>query len=668
MIRIGRILLAGLLLTEAVWAQVVPDGGTATTTSTDSSGVITVQVAPVRNARDAVSYNTYTHFNAPKAGLRLDNVGPAARTIINEVTSTNISRLEGSVRVLGTRAHVIIANPNGILVDGARFINTGNVALTTGEISFSSRTVSGGGTPVIQEDIVVTTSKGKITIGAGGLSGSDKMHNLDLIAKELEVNGSVVVESSSPLAKIDINQGQGSVRFNSDVKVNAPGSTWRTDLTTGGIAQDQLTVDITRAGSLLANSINIVINDQGAGFRHAGEIVASIDQFNLTSTGLVELNGGLIDSTGHAIVHADEVKIQGVDRQARIKSDNGGLLIKAAGSLTNIGGLLEGHQTIAGNTDSKGGLTLNIGGDLLNRSTSFSILGAMFSEVGAMDIEVAGNMRNESGRLFSNGAANINVAGDFTNTTPIADFSGRGVLERYQRKGHRPWYSLFLLERKIKGVRINYGVADIEGQDGLLLADGDINLTARNVFNLGGIINSPSQGNINVTTGEFVNERFYTGRAQFEIGCAIFCDRNAYSTVQDHGGRVQAGGKINITATTRLESIGGEFISNGDSVITSPEISARATDNYTALQRSQGLRGFFRLDDAKIIRADQGGTFISNMGKISFDTFGPIRIDGGSVTAKNGVDTGDQLIEIISEPESDSPFLRSHLGVFGGFL
>jgi len=54
-----------------------------------------------------------------------------ARLILNEVTSTNPSFLQAPIAVVGPRAHFILANPNGITVDGGSLVNPGNVALSS---------------------------------------------------------------------------------------------------------------------------------------------------------------------------------------------------------------------------------------------------------------------------------------------------------------------------------------------------------------------------------------------------------------------------------------------------------------------------------------------------------------------------------------------------------
>src|SRR5690606_32039970 len=66
-----------------------------------------------------------------QGNANLRNSGPAS-VILNEVTGTSRSLLEGAVEVHGTAATVIIANPNGLTCDGCGFINTPRVPLSTG--------------------------------------------------------------------------------------------------------------------------------------------------------------------------------------------------------------------------------------------------------------------------------------------------------------------------------------------------------------------------------------------------------------------------------------------------------------------------------------------------------------------------------------------------------
>lgn len=101
------------LLTLVAFAQaataagIVVDGGTATSVSIAAGGHQTVNIAP---AVGGVSNNTYSSFNVTSAGADLNNAGVNARTIVNQVTSTNPSLIQGAISVLGPRANVILAN------------------------------------------------------------------------------------------------------------------------------------------------------------------------------------------------------------------------------------------------------------------------------------------------------------------------------------------------------------------------------------------------------------------------------------------------------------------------------------------------------------------------------------------------------------------------------
>ena len=55
-----------------------------------------------------------------------------ASTILNQVNSNKASMLNGFVEVAGQKADVIIANPNGLQINGAGFINAANVHLVSG--------------------------------------------------------------------------------------------------------------------------------------------------------------------------------------------------------------------------------------------------------------------------------------------------------------------------------------------------------------------------------------------------------------------------------------------------------------------------------------------------------------------------------------------------------
>ena len=104
--------------------------------------------------QDGISVNQYSGFTVGEQGMVLNNateqtdtqlagqieanpnLTDAAELIVNEVMGKNRSALYGAVEVAGTRADIIIANPNGIDVNGARFINAGEVSLWAGRPNY----------------------------------------------------------------------------------------------------------------------------------------------------------------------------------------------------------------------------------------------------------------------------------------------------------------------------------------------------------------------------------------------------------------------------------------------------------------------------------------------------------------------------------------------------
>jgi filamentous hemagglutinin family protein len=159
------------LLSSVALAQNLPiaaDGTTNTQVTQTASGIDQVNIAAPNSS--GLSHNKFTDYNVNASGQIINNFSGrvaseiaggtginaitqtqigglvnansnlrnsgAARIILNEVTSTHNTQLNGYVEIAGTRAEIIIANPNGITCAGCGFINTSKMSLIAGQSEF----------------------------------------------------------------------------------------------------------------------------------------------------------------------------------------------------------------------------------------------------------------------------------------------------------------------------------------------------------------------------------------------------------------------------------------------------------------------------------------------------------------------------------------------------
>jgi filamentous hemagglutinin family protein len=215
---------------------IVADGGTNTVVTTAGSGRQTVSIAP---SVYGVSNNTYSSFNVGRAGATLDNTSANARTIVNQVTSTNPSLIQGDITVLGSRANVVLANPNGITVNGGSFVNTGHVALATGQVSFSDVQLAPG---QFQRNVLLDTQGGTITIGPGGLAGT--LIGLEFIAKQIRLNGPVTNSFTSSTGYVRAIAGTSQATLNTGVSPNDNNNDWLTLANTQLANRNAIAIDV----------------------------------------------------------------------------------------------------------------------------------------------------------------------------------------------------------------------------------------------------------------------------------------------------------------------------------------------------------------------------------------------------------------------------------------
>jgi len=498
------------------------------------AGKINVVINP---AVTGVSYNAYSAFNVPTPGLDLDNRSVAAKMIINEVVQGgDISSIRGQLSVLGDQAHVVVANPNGVSVDGGSFFNTGNVTLTAAQIH-QFQSISGDG--VLSGDAesnpfyVIHAHDGSVVVGSEGLSGN--FPRLDIIAKTVAVNGDTnvagllnviggdstqILYRGSQIETIPVDAGVNLARY--EFAGSCEGSLTGADvwdcneIERGNLDEESdasYVVDVSGSvASLRAGKIAITVNDIGPGFRFAGDsLVSSADDLTLNANGIIEVSaehGGQITGAGTVEFNnsADDSKIvfTGIDTsQTKLIAGEYLILNAGSGDLINQGYALQSIEANPSAMAAPTGVQI-FAEQVFNESLSENALGIIFSSSnkvssGGVDLDssdrdtagivisATGNVYNDSGRIVSNNGLAFNLGGDFYNR--LSRISGSNTPVVTSSRDESGW---FIFRKHHAQSTYDYGELRLSGLLPHVEASaGDIKFNFTNngrLFNIGGEI------------------------------------------------------------------------------------------------------------------------------------------------------------------------------------
>lgn len=609
-----------LLWITTALAQVVPDKGTATTVSRGPTGQITVGIAPANPS--GISHNTYTDFSVSQAGVALNNRGIDASTIVNEVTSTHRSFINGAVEVLGSRAHVVVANPNGITVDGGSFLNAGGVALSGGSVRYDP---SGEG----RANAILPTGPGDVTVSGKGLFGS--MTTLQLIAGRIRIDGPIRNTSISPNADIALVAGRSEVELDSTVSPLTTLRNWANRRDLDGDAKEIL-VDITPRGSLSASRISVAVNGHGAGVSYAGRGQAAIGDFTISADGKLTTKGAVIKSEKSLKITAGSIEIlNDARRQSDLRSVIQGVTLLAQDGDLTLRGAVTGVARVEDDTDSKGGVTLKAKGKIDLLSENAGRLALAFSSKDDLYVE-AGSLSNDAGRLLSNATTVLRIGGALKNAT---DLPARAVsAQTIRRRAPGLWGSLFGLKRSLSFTIVDWGSTRIPGQLGYIAGEA-IDIKAGRLDNAGEI--DALDGALAISAGSILNTAFYSGTLTLTKECGLTCWSQGSSQVAPVGGKINASGSADIVAANSIEN-GGEIVAYGNLSVSAPQVTASALISPDVANRPAGLYDAFSGSTALVSLKPVGGSFLAPAGRVTVNSSNPVLLEGGTVSGQVATD------------------------------
>lgn len=515
-----------------------------------ANGVDLVQIAEVNG--NGVSRNLYSDFNIKSTGLILNNAtkytktelggyidrnmflaGKGARVILNEVTSSNASTLNGYLEVAGNKASVVIANANGISVNGLGFINTDNVVLSTGAV-----------TNWADGNLKFGNNKGDMIIAGDGLNARTPKQ-LEIFTNNLQVDKSEVYTNELHISADGLLQNTGKIAATENMQINA-GALKNSNLgyieakenltatVSGDVEQDKATLKAGEALSVsaakLSNTNNSLIS---AGNDADINIAASI-----SNNKSIILAGNDLDVRAADFINQDTALVnygQNGTLAVANKFTNDGATISADGSsaLTKITAT-DFSNTNKGAFVSKGSLQLEASNTLNNNCSNIYVSSDGEIKAGMLlnsnlanlhtgrdakitadtmrsskaSVDVQGNLEADLGSLTNQDSAYfgigknavINTSNDFTN---------------------KDLGNIFVT----KDLTIN-SIGDFLNEDGLVAVGGSGTISATNITN---------QNKTGVKQGSLIN-------------AAGDLSLNAQDTVMNRSSDIESEGNISIKA------------------------------------------------------------------------------------------------------------------------
>ena len=412
------------------------------------------------------------------------------------MTGVGESQLRGYSEMHGASADFILANPNGISINGGGFIGTPRVTLTTGVPGFNSM----GGI----DDISV--SQGAIRIDGDGFNASN-VDYVSIWARTMALHGAYYAKHA------DIKLGTNDIDY-------ATGA--MTVLTDGNGEPSAFALDASALGAMHADSIALVSTEDGVGVRSRADIVAQSGELTLQSNGQLVVHH--IQAKGDAtLVAAGDIEQTGASYSAQT------LRMESASDIALRGESVSAAQQVL--VTANGDVALEKTASLGNESpflvaTSAAISGddvrlasADVMVMDTLDVDANGQLTIESSQLVAQsqavsaeamaaldsdvvgGAISVDVANELTLDGMVVSTGDLGISAgRMQQSG--VIFSALDTTVMVDDVLVNEGdilaggtltVHDREGgkaqrvvnAQGVMEAEGDVLIRADEIHNIG---------------------------------------------------------------------------------------------------------------------------------------------------------------------------------------
>ncbi|WP_313119863.1 two-partner secretion domain-containing protein [Atlantibacter hermannii] len=641
--RLLSYLVSGLLATQpllpAVAATLTPTGNTSTDKA--ANGVPVVNIATPNQS--GVSHNKYNDYNVGKEGLILNNAtgqlnqtqlggiiqnnpnlkaGQEAKGIINEVTGTNRSQLQGYTEVAGKAANVMVANPYGITCNGCGFINTPQATLTTGKPVFDA---SGN----LQ---ALDVKKGSITIEGQGLDASSS-NALAIISRATEVNAAIHAK--------DLNVVAGANRVGTNGSVQAQ---------QGEDRVPTVAVDTGALGGMYVNRIHLVSSEKGVGV-NLGDLNARQGDISLDANGKLTVHNSLASGTlsakGESLALTGDHKARGnmsLSSQGDIALRNGSLNSDGDLVLNANGTISHANEKLTAGRDA----TLsakNISQDASSQINTARNIAAKASDTlktqglmtAGQNLTVSSNTLTQDGKLLAHNDAQLN-AGTLNNSGFVQGASLSVGSSMLSNSG-----SL------LSGGNLTVNTQDFT-QSGSTGAKGKADITAsRKLTNTGSLV---SNDTLVLKAQDVTQNGVLSGGKGLTVNAQNLTSGKNSVTHSDNAMTLN-------TATATLDgetSAGGDLQFQGDRLTTAASAQLQSGNNLGLSAREAVLAGTQAAQKAMTVNAREKLTHSGKSSAASLSLSAPELINSGVLVASS-LNTQSQQLTNSGLMQGDSALL-----------
>ena len=318
-----------ICLSLIAYSNITPDGKTNVYVEKSNNGVEIINISTP--SEKGVSDSTFTDLSIDKTGAVINNATGIGRShiagIINpnknlkdparlallRVTSTNKTEIKGVLEALTKdNLDVIVANKNGITLDGAKFLNMHDMTLTTGEVILKNGdidNISVGDGIIVSLDELNTNNINKLNI----LSKVARLEK-DVIVNKLDIRtgNNIYSINGENIELVKTIDGEIGVPISADILGSVYGDNIKIVATKSGIGAKSIVADKVSLDSktqatidgILSNDLNIRVDED---FNNDNKILAN-NNLTIEAKNIYNKNKSVLTSDNISLIAKDKIE------------------------------------------------------------------------------------------------------------------------------------------------------------------------------------------------------------------------------------------------------------------------------------------------------------------------------------------------------------------------